>query len=307
MSWRNRFLKWLRSPPKTSGPNAVKNSSSHSPRICRFCRGLTSGQEAVCQTCKKHDPSTTVQALDRTEAISQTGSWPIAAIFATIGFVYMVSLALSLVDNTYNALENWWAPSDGVLIMLGTNHADLTLNGAQYWRLITSIFLHNNLIHVGFCLLFFAKLGPPLHQQFGMVRFWIILTISGITGSIFSADAVFLGVPTFQACGFSPVLFGILGCQWVSYSVHPLQAEQAKSLLGWGFLLFLGLSLIGITPIDHMGHLGGMLAGMGLGYWFQSNTKRQSEALLDRLALALVLLFLAWGWYHVFLNIENLL
>ncbi|MFN2589860.1 MAG: rhomboid family intramembrane serine protease [Actinomycetota bacterium] len=133
----------------------------------------------------------------------------------------------------------------------------------QYWRLISSMFLHANLLHIAFNMWALYLFGYLIEGAFGKVRFIAIYFVAGFLASVTSyafSDPRSLGV------GASGAIFGLLGA-WVAYNYRrrrsPLAAAQLRSAM---FLvainLFLGFT---IPSIDNFAHIGGLLAGGAAG------------------------------------------
>ncbi len=128
------------------------------------------------------------------------------------------------------------------------------LENGEYYRLITSNFLHANLIHLGVNMFSLWQLGPVVLKIFKNYNFLLIYFLTGIGGVLMS-----LAFTTSPSVGASTSLFGLIGALLV-WSV----AEKQKQLMN-NILLILILNLfIGFTlpQIDNWGHLGGLLSGI---------------------------------------------
>ena len=134
----------------------------------------------------------------------------------------------------------------------------------QYWRLFTPMFLHANLLHIGFNMYALYLFGYMVEGAFGKARFIAIYFVAGFLASVASytfTDPGSLGV------GASGAIFGLLGA-WVAYNYRrrgsPLASAQLRMA---GFLiiinLFIGFSFPGI---DYYAHIGGLIAGAVAGY-----------------------------------------
>lgn len=185
--------------------------------------------------------------------------------------------AINIQDN--DALTN-------VLVRYGAKENNLILQG-QYWRFITPIFLHANLLHVGLNMLNFAVLGVFLERLLGHWRFLFVYIVTGVISII----ASFTFMPQEVSVGASGAIFGLVG----AYSIFVLTHRRAFRNGGIPTLLWLviviGANLsIGlfISNIDNYAHLGGLLSGCLLGWWFTPlYTLSPSKALLiDKHSLA---------------------
>ena len=140
---------------------------------------------------------------------------------------------------------------------LGMKVNELVAAG-QLWRLITPVFLHGGILHIGFNMYALFILGPGLERYFGHSRFFVLYFLSGFAGNVMSF--MFSISPSL---GSSTAIFGILGAQGVfvyrNREVFGGYARRALTNVLW----IAGVNLvIGLTPgIDNWGHLGGLIGG----------------------------------------------
>lgn len=147
---------------------------------------------------------------------------------------------------------------DGALfIARGNEFGELIgLADGEWWRLLSSAFLHAGIIHLALNMLALWWFGPPLEAALGRGRFLLLYIISGLAGS---AGAL-LASPESITVGASGAIFGILGAAFV------LERQQIY-VFGGGALgiIVLNLAFTFLVPnISIGGHLGG-LAGGALG------------------------------------------
>jgi len=142
------------------------------------------------------------------------------------------------------------------------------VNGAiaagQIWRLITPIFLHAGLWHVGVNMYSLYALGPAIERFFGSIRMAVIYLLSGISGVIFS-----LAFSPAASVGASGAIFGLLGAL-ASFLYRHRQTFGAAGRFHLRQILLIAVINLGIglmPQIDNWGHLGGLLGGVLL-TWF---------------------------------------
>ncbi len=134
----------------------------------------------------------------------------------------------------------------------------------QFWRLGTALFLHANLLHLGFNGYALWIFGPQVEGPYGRLRFLLIYFLSGLAASAIS----FLFTPA-VSIGASGAIFGLIGA-----SGAYLYRYRDRLLMGRNRLA----NLIGIVAynvlygfvspwVDNAAHIGGLLAGLALG-WF---------------------------------------
>lgn len=172
-----------------------------------------------------------------------------------------------------------------VLITYGAKDNALIIHG-EYWRFITPIFLHLNALHIGLNMLNLLVLGIFLERLVGHLRFLLIYLVTGIISII----ASFYFAPQEISVGASGAIFGLVG----AYSIFVLTHRRA--FRGGGiFAIFWLIIVIGINlsigflvpNVDNYAHVGGLLSGCLLGWWFTPLYKLSStHQLTDMHALS---------------------
>jgi rhomboid protease GluP len=133
----------------------------------------------------------------------------------------------------------------------------------EFWRLFTAMFLHIGLLHIGFNSYGLFIFGPQVERPFGRFRFLLIYFLSGLSGSAFS----FLFSPH-PSVGASGAIFGLIGAVAAYLYRYRHRLAMGGSRL-MNILTIVGYNLIYgfITPsVDNWGHIGGLLAGVVLGW-----------------------------------------
>ncbi|HEY8178359.1 MAG TPA: rhomboid family intramembrane serine protease [Candidatus Limnocylindria bacterium] len=134
----------------------------------------------------------------------------------------------------------------------------------EYYRLVTSMFLHFGLLHIAFNMYALYLFGPLLEQLYGHIDYLIIYFLCGIGGSVMTI----LFVPEVPAAGASGAIFGLFGLAFVvSRRRHLLLGPQARAMLSQvGALLVVNLVFTFAIPgISWTGHIGGLLVGAAIG------------------------------------------
>ena len=180
---------------------------------------------------------------------------------------YQVALA-SGAHTIHDILANVFANTQNadVLIAYGAKYNDAIIAG-QYWRFITPIFLHANILHVSLNMLNFFILGIFIERLFGHLRFLLIYLVTGVISVI----ASFYFAPQDVSVGASGAIFGLVG----AYSIFILVHRRAFSrggipAIAWLVVIValnLGIGLV-IPNVDNYAHVGGFLSGCLLGWFF---------------------------------------
>jgi membrane associated rhomboid family serine protease len=138
------------------------------------------------------------------------------------------------------------------------NGETLLIDGPDWYRLVTSGFVHYGLIHLAFNMYLLYVLGNMLERSIGRIRFALVYLAALLGGS---ALQIVLGDNEFAA-GASGAVFGLMGVAAVGYwlrGVNPLSTQIGSLLLMNLFLTFI------IPGIAIGGHIGGLLAGGACG------------------------------------------
>lgn len=134
----------------------------------------------------------------------------------------------------------------------------------QWWRLVTSIFLHAGLIHLAVNAYALFILGNMIEHEIGRLAMLVAFLTTGIFASATSyalADQFAVGV------GASGAIFGLVGLV-VAYNFLRRQNMLAQARLRYVLTLLLINAFIGFSfrGIDWRAHLGGLVAGLVAGY-----------------------------------------
>ncbi len=140
----------------------------------------------------------------------------------------------------------------------------------QYWRFITPIFLHFDILHITFNALWIWEFGRRIETRFG--HFTLLSSIVAI-GVISNSAQYWWSGPTLFG-GLSGVLYGLLGILWISHRLRPHPATDLPKGIVIFMLLWMALCMTGtVTALFGMGiangaHFGGFLAGVLIAYLF---------------------------------------
>jgi len=134
----------------------------------------------------------------------------------------------------------------------------------QLWRLITPMFLHGSLVHIGFNMYALVVIGSGLERRFGHWRFLLLYVLGSFAGNVFS----FLLSPN-PSLGASTSIFALLGAEMVFFFQNrEMFGKGARRALQNVITVAAVNFLIGLSPgIDNWGHLGGLMGGL-IFTWF---------------------------------------
>jgi membrane associated rhomboid family serine protease len=127
----------------------------------------------------------------------------------------------------------------------------------EYWRLVTSGFLHQNLVHIGFNMYLLYVLGQLLEPALGKVRFLIIYFVALLAGSCGSLIGVAASGATIGASG---AVFGLMGAAVIEMRARGIDPMQSgiPALIAVNLLI----SVVFAGKISIGGHIGGLIGGV---------------------------------------------
>jgi len=136
------------------------------------------------------------------------------------------------------------------------------INDYEIWRLITSIFVHADPMHIFSNMIALLLFGATVenNNNISKIQFLIIYFVSGLIGNIFSLLLFPLDTISLGASG---AIFGLVGVAFI------IVATDYSPLLLFA-LFYIGFFIItSFTPgINYWAHLFGLLGGILFGYLF---------------------------------------
>ena len=145
--------------------------------------------------------------------------------------------------------------------MLGMKENSLIAQG-QIWRLLTPVFLHGSILHIGFNMYALWIIGGRMERAYGHGKFTVLYFLSAYTGNVFS----FL-FQTNPSLGASTAIFGLLAAEGVLLYLNRSLIHDARTMLQNIITIGVINLVIGMTGgIDNWGHLGGLLGGAAFGW-----------------------------------------
>jgi len=152
-----------------------------------------------------------------------------------------------------------------VMIRLGTDFTPLTLGG-QWWRLVTSIFLHFGFFHVALNMWALYVNGRVAERIFGNLPFLFIYLVAGVSGSVTSL----LWHPFVNGAGASGAIFGVLGALLAFFARRdrgiPASVIKAQLTSTGIFVAYSLLNAARFQGIDNAAHIGGLISGFVMGF-----------------------------------------
>lgn len=175
-------------------------------------------------------------------------------------------------------------------VQWGSNYSPLTLSG-QWWRLLTSVFLHGGLLHIAFNMYALYYIGMLLERPLGKFPFLVAFLVTGVLSSLCSVW--WHGIT--NSVGASGAIMGLFGIFIALLTTDLINPEVRKGLLK-DFTVMVGLNLvIGLSGgIDNAAHVGGLVSGLVVGYAYYPLIKWRNRQ-WPKVAIPLLLLAITIG------------
>jgi len=167
------------------------------------------------------------------------------------------------------------APTPQQAIEFGADFGPLTLGG-QWWRLVTSMFVHFGFIHLGLNMWCLWNLGRAAERLLGRFSYLFVYLASGIFGSIASV----YWHPRAAGAGASGAIFGLAGVlvSFVYLKKTPANLQINSKMLGsLGTFILYNLAFGALPSISNAAHVGGLVMGMAIGALLPSASAFESS------------------------------
>ena len=148
------------------------------------------------------------------------------------------------------------------MLQYGAMYEPLVTDGHEYYRLITSLFLHFGIQHLLNNMVMLGALGYQLENEIGRIKFLLIYFISGIGGNLCSLYWNVSHGEQVISAGASGAIFGLMGALLYIVAVN---RGRLGRLSGRGMLIMVALStryLRVSSGVDNSAHIGGLICGI---------------------------------------------
>jgi rhomboid protease GluP len=169
---------------------------------------------------------------------------------------FLVTVNLLVYIYTSVVGGNFIQTSSSILIQLGQFNLNV-LNG-EYWQLLTSIFVHVDIVHLALNMLFLIIFGLRAEELFTTEEYFSVYLLSGLSGSLLT---LFLMSLSTLSAGASGAIFGMYGA-----SIIYMRKTVGQSIIGALLYAFLLLMLSTGAGVNIVAHFGGLATGLIIGY-----------------------------------------
>jgi membrane associated rhomboid family serine protease len=187
-------------------------------------------------------------------AMGASGGWSVTKVLVALNVIMFVVEVLT------GATQLMGGGSGQAMVDLGGLYVPYVLVRHEYWRLFTSMFLHEGILHIAFNMWALWVIGGFVESILGRTKFIILYFVSGFAGSVL----VLVAAPVNSlVVGASGAIFGLFGALAVHAFLNRGRDFQSRALLG-NILFLLVINLVftfTAGAISWQAHVGGLVAG----------------------------------------------
>jgi membrane associated rhomboid family serine protease/Tfp pilus assembly protein PilF len=218
----------------------------------------------ICSWCVQHEAAQ--RGEERADAVQPVMTVPWArrqssgmiVTQAIFGINVAVFLGMALASGEFVSFN------PQLTVHWGANFGPATVSG-EWWRLLTCVFLHGGILHIGFNMWCLWQLGALCESLYGHWTYAVVYLVSGVGASV----ASIIWKPQVLSVGASGAIFGIAGALIASFYLGEFSLPRAAiSGVLRSLVMFAGYNLLfgavsGVT--DNGAHVGGLVTGLLLG------------------------------------------
>ena len=234
------------------------------PQLCPNCGSLVGINATRCHNCGTN-LKFSMAAINRSLSGVFSGPAPVTtALLVANLLMFGVEWMAAAAQGGGGGLSILWSVGGPATIRLGMSWPYGIYIQHEWYRLITAMFLHGGLIHIGFNMMALMQIGPALEELYGSSRYFFLFIITGAFGFLVSSFPYGPWYPN-NSLGASGGLLGLVGAMLAitgkrggSY-MRELRSRLISNVVILFVLGFMGMGL------DNKAHLGGLASGFVLG------------------------------------------
>ena len=232
--------------------------------VCTSCGQLVGVNDATCYNCGRRNPGLWGFAPALRSLGHDMGFVPFVTGLCVV--VYVLMLIMSRGEIQSSGLMNLLAPSTYASLLFGASGSFPVFQLDRWWTVLSASWLHGNLLHIFFNVMWIRQLAPAIGEIYGPSRMIIIYTFASITGFALSslAGELLWWMPIYflrgaqLTVGASAAIFGLLGAA-VYYGRRSGSSHASK--IGLQYAVLLGIFGLIFPGVDNYAHAGGFLGG----------------------------------------------
>jgi rhomboid protease GluP len=234
------------------------------PKLCPVCGALVGIKATRCHECGANLHFSLAALSKKLSGLFGENEAPAttALLIANILMLGVSWLAFAAAGQG-GGLTILWGLVGEPQYRLGASFGPAIFFENQWWRLVTAMFLHGGLLHIGFNMMALMQLGPPLEELYGSARYLFFYMVTGAFGFLVSAATGHFSL------GASGALLGLVGLLLaITTRRGGTYMREIRSRLITQVVILFALGFSGFMAMDNFAHGGGLAAGFLLGKLF---------------------------------------
>jgi rhomboid protease GluP len=293
--WQYRLDRWKAALQGFFG----RGNQQPRPKICPSCGSLVGISATRCHQCGTN-LRFSMAAVNRSLSGVFSGPAPVttALLVSNLLMFGVEWMALAAHGGGGGLSILWGMGLEGPYRLGMSAPSTIIYDHHQWFRLITAMFLHGGLIHIGFNMMALMQLGPALEELYGSSRYFFLYIFTGVFGFLASS---FTG---HYSLGASGGLLGLVGAMLaITTKRGGAYMRELRSRLVRSVVILFVLGAMPGMAIDNWAHGAGLAAGFVLGKIFADRQpinvrERQIANALGWLAAIAVIVSFAFMILH---------
>jgi GlpG protein len=214
---------------------------------------------------------------DRMAHLGQGGKIPLTILLFAMSVVITLATNFGTMDSStlrravaiapYSIDENGRARWDGMGLR--------DIKAGEFWRLITPIFMHFDVLHLAFNMIWLVSLGGSIETSRKQVKYLLLVLVLAVCSNLaeYSLNVSFARNPWFDLNphpafgGMSGVVYGLFGYVWMKSRYEPelgltMSNQNVLIMIGWFVLCLMGF----VGSVANVAHGVGLIVGMAIGF-----------------------------------------
>ena len=231
------------------------------PKICPACGALVGINATRCHECGASLRFSLAALSKKLSGLFGEQEAPVTSALLIANFVMLgVSWFSYAAIGKGGGFTILWGLIGEPQYRLGASYGPPIFYRNEWWRLVTAMFLHGGLIHIGFNMMSLMQIGPALEEVYGSARYLFLYVATGAFGFLVSA---FTG---HFSLGASAALLGLVGAMLaITTKRGGAYMRDLRSRLISSVVILFVLGFSGFMAMDNWAHGGGLAAGFVLG------------------------------------------
>jgi membrane associated rhomboid family serine protease len=271
----------MTTPPQT--PTCYRHPDRATYVRCNRCNRF------ICPECM-HDAAVGHQCAECVNAGAKSVRQPRTQFGGVPSATPLVTYVLIGINVVMFALQTISADLQRELVLFSPAVAD-----GEWYRLLTSAFLHYGLTHILFNMWALYVVGPPLEAALGRLRFTALYVMSALGGSVLVYLLSSLGA---QTAGASGAVFGLFGATFVVGKRLNLDVRWVIGLIALNLAFTFVIPLVSSQNISWQGHIGGLVTGAVIAAAYVYAPRKSRTAIQAAATVGVLVLFLLLIWWR---------